>query len=176
MITSYRTAMRKVQSLFTCLSLLFIASAVYAQNASILNPSGLPVPRFASLKSDEINMRVGPGKRYPIKWVYQRENLPVQIVEEFAHWRKIRDHEGASGWVHKGLISGARSVVIMENKQNVYDTPDATARIAFRAKSGVIAHTDECLPDWCHIKVKQHEGWIRKSDIWGVSREEVFDQ
>lgn len=121
-------------------------------------------------------MRVGPGKRYPIKWVYKRSSLPVQIVEEFAHWRKIRDHEGASGWIHKGLISGKRSVVILKKQQNIYQSPDATSRIAFRAKEGVIAHASECLPDWCEIDVHEQQGWIRKSDIWGVSREEVFEE
>ena len=168
--------MRKVQSLFTFLCIALTFSAWHAQHASILNPSGLPVPRYVSLKSDEINMRVGPGKRYPIKWVYKRAALPVQIIEEFAHWRKIRDHEGATGWIHKGLISGRRSVMIMETQQNVYQSPDATSRIAFRAQGGVIAKTLECLPDWCAITIGEHAGWIRKSDIWGVSREEVFDE
>jgi SH3-like domain-containing protein len=146
-----------------------------AQHASILNPSGLPLPRYASLKSDEINMRVGPGKRYPIKWVYKRAGLPVQIIEEFAHWRKIRDHEGASGWIHKGLLSGKRTAIILEKKQNFYLKPDATARITFRAGKGVIANVHECLPDWCEVKVQDYWGWIRKSDIWGVSRVEIFD-
>ena len=168
--------MRKVQSLFTLLCIGLVAAHSHAQNASILNPSGLPVPRYVSLKSDEINMRVGPGKRYPIKWVYQRAALPVQIIEEFAHWRKIRDHEGASGWIHKGLISGRRSIIVMEKQQNVYQSPDATAHIAFRTKAGVIARAEECLPDWCAIHVNQMSGWVRKSDIWGVSREEVFEE
>jgi len=80
---------------------LLIATPVMAeQEQSILNPSGLPVPRFVALKSDDVNLRAGPGKRYPIKFHLARARLPVEIIEEFAHWRKIRDYEGTVCCVH----------------------------------------------------------------------------
>ena len=92
-------------------AILLCAATAQAQDVSILNPSGLPIPRYVALKSDEVNIRVGPGKRYPITWVYHRTHMPVEIVEEFAHWRKIRDFEGSTGWVHKGLLDGARTAL-----------------------------------------------------------------
>lgn len=166
-----------------CTAALCIAAPVaQAQEASILNPSGLPIPRFVSFKSDEVNVRVGPGKRYPIRWVYHRENLPVEIIEEFAHWRKIRDFEGVTGWVHKGLVQATRSAMILEGMQNIYRKPDATAGIVARAEAGAIGLVTQCTPDWCEMSfgrgrpTKAIAGWIRKSDIWGVTREEVFEE
>src|SRR5919204_606278 len=74
--------------------------------------SGLPLPRFASLRSDEVNVRTGPGTRYPVDWVFKRKGMPVEIVAEFENWRKIRDWQGASGWVHQSLLTGKRSFII----------------------------------------------------------------
>ncbi len=151
-------------------------SASFAQEPSILNPSGLAVPRFVSLKSDYVNARVGPGKRYPIRWAYTRKNLPVEIIEEFAHWRKIRDADGDGGWVHKSLLSGTRTAMITEQSQSLYVRPDATSAITLRAGVTVIGTIHSCIPDWCELTIKEHTGWIRKADMWGATREEVFEE
>jgi SH3-like domain-containing protein len=156
--------------------ILLCAATAQAQDISILNPSGLPIPRYVSLKSDEVNMRVGPGKRYPITWVYRREAMPVQIIEEFAHWRRIKDFEGTTGWVHKGLLDGARTAFIMDKPQNLYARPDATSITVMRADPLVVGALKGCIPDWCLLDIEGHEGWIRKADIWGVTREEVFEE
>ncbi|MFZ4125931.1 MAG: SH3 domain-containing protein [Rickettsiales bacterium] len=157
-------------------AILLCAATAQAQDISILNPSGLPIPRYVSLKSDEVNMRVGPGKRYPITWVYRRSSMPVQIIEEFAHWRRIKDFEGSSGWVHKGLLDGTRTALIMDKQQNLYAKPDATSHTVMRADPLVVGHLNACIPDWCQLSIEGHEGWIRKADIWGVTREEVFEE
>lgn len=152
-----------------------LASPAFAQDASILNPSGLPIPRFVSLKSDEVNVRVGPGKRYPIRFIYRRAHWPVEVIEEFAHWRKIKDFEGATGWVHKGLIDGKRTVLIVDKPQNLYSRPEATSTPIIRAAPMVIASLSNCQPDWCEVEIHGQPAWIRKADIWGVSREETFE-
>lgn len=139
-----------------------------------MNPSGLPVPRFVSLKSDEVNVRVGPGKRYPIKYVYRLNQLPVKIVEEFAHWRKIADFEGTSGWVHKGMVDGKRTAMIIGGMQNLYADPTTESRVVLRAKEKVIGNLLSCEPDWCKLEINKQSGWIRKADLWGATREEVF--
>ncbi len=154
---------------------VLIAAPVFAQNASVLNPSGLPLPRFASLKSNEINMRVGPGERYPITSVYTRKQLPVEIIEEFAHWRRIRDHDGATGWVHKNLLSGIRSAIVMKDVTDIRSKPEDVARVHVRAGKGRIGILESCKPDWCAIEIDGYEGWVNKADIWGATREEVFD-
>lgn len=163
-----------MKRLFAILLLLTSATAFAAEEPSILNPSGLPVPRYVSLKFDEANVRVGPGKRYPIHYVYKRIHLPVQIIEEFAHWRKIEDYEGSSGWVHKGAVDGKRTAIIMGKTQSLYDDPDPTSSIVLHAQAHVIGDVKRCEPDWCQLVIQGRKGWIRKADIWGVGREEVF--
>jgi SH3-like domain-containing protein len=158
------------------IALLLTSPALAAPEASILNPSGLPVPRYVSLKFDEANVRVGPGKRYPIRYVYKRVHLPVQIIEEFAHWRKIADYEGSSGWVHKGAIDGKRTAIIVDKIQNLYSSPDASSNIVMRAKPRVIGELKRCEADWCELEIQNRNGWIRKADIWGAGREEVFKE
>jgi SH3-like domain-containing protein len=157
--------------------ILLAAPIAHAQvDSSILNPSGLPIPRYVSLKSAEVNVRVGPGKRYPIRYVYKRMNLPVQVVEEFAHWRKIADYEGASGWVHKGMIDGKRTAIMLQKTQTLYAKPDTTSTPIIRAAKLVIAQVHRCEPNWCELEINQRTGWIRKADIWGVAQEEVFEE
>lgn len=156
--------------------MLSLAPMAKAEDASILNPSGLPIPRYVSLKSDEVNVRVGPGKRYPIRYVYRRAHLPVQIVEEFAHWRKIKDFEGTTGWTHKSLLDGKRTAMIMDKPQNLYPEPEVSSAPIVRAEPMVIATVKECLPDWCELEIAGTTAWIRKADIWGVDRAEVFEE
>lgn len=159
------------------LTLLLMAGPAWAATEpSILNPSGLPVPRYVSLKSGDVNVRVGPGKRYPIQWVYSRPYLPVQIIEEFAHWRKIKDYEGATGWVHKGMVDGKRTALIMDKPQNLYSRPEVTSQPVMRADALVIGTIKQCEPDWCRLEIEGHKAWIRKADIWGVAREEVIEE
>ncbi len=160
-----------------CFLLLFLTAPVWAaQDMSILNPSGLPIPRYVSLKSNDVNVRVGPGRRYPIRWSYHRAHLPVEIIEEFAHWRRIRDYEGAIGWVHKSVLDGKRSIMILDKPQTLYAAPSSDAQAIMRAEPMVIAPLKECTPDWCRVEIQNVAAWIRKADVWGVTREEVFDK
>lgn len=163
-----------MKRLFCILLIALAAPALAAPEASILNPSGLPVPRFVSLKSDDVNLRAGPGKRYPIRWHYSRARLPVQIIEEFAHWRKIKDFEGTTGWVHKGIVDGKRTVLILDKQRNLYAKPDPESKLLMKVAPGVIAYLKECEPDWCQLELNERKAWIRKTDIWGVTREETF--
>jgi len=173
----YKVAMIRASTmLWITACVLFATAAQAVPQPSILNPSGLPMPRYVSFKSEEVNVRVGPGKRYPIRWVYRRSHLPVQIIEEFAHWRKVRDFEGTSGWVHKTMVDGKRTALILGRSQNLYKQPDTSAPVVIRAKPMVIGWIKECQPDWCRLEIAGRKGWIRKADIWGVSREEVFEQ
>ncbi len=158
------------------LTFVLLSQSALAQSASVLNPTGLPLPRFASLKSDEINMRVGPGSRYPIAYTYTRKSLPVEIFEEFAHWRRIRDHAGSTGWVHKNLLSGNRTALVTEKFAEIRSAPKSSARVTIKAGKGRIGHLSACAPDWCHITIEGYEGWINKADFFGTTREEVFEE
>ncbi len=134
--------------------------------------SGLRVPRFVSLKSNEINVRSGPGTRYPILWVYRREGLPVEVVEEFEHWRKIRDAESAGGWVHKGMIDGARHVLVKGKVQILRSDPEDKSAAVLRAQGNVIARLIECEKSWCRVQAAGRKGWLKRKQIWGVYDDE----
>ena len=146
-----------------------------AAQTTVENPSGLPVPRFVSLRSNEVNLRTGPGLTHPIEWVYQRKGLPVMVIGEFDTWRQIRDHEGAEGWVHQSMIDGERSFMIVGDQAIGHLTPQPEAKAAVRMQPGVIGRLIECdETDWCLVSVQGYRGWVERRQIWGSLDGEVF--
>lgn len=135
----------------------------------------LPVPRFVSLHADKVNLRTGPGRRYPIEWILTRKNLPVEVTAEFEHWRRIRDYEGTVGWVHERMLEGKRDVVVTGAVRPLRREPDPTATVVARAEPGVIARLLECRGAWCRIDAGTASGWVRRDDIWGVLPDETVE-
>lgn len=159
--------------------LLFASPALAerdGQDEKLLHPSGLPLPRFVSLKSETVNVRVGPGTRYPLKWVYKRKGWPVEIIEEFGYWRKIRDVEGATGWVHKNLVASQRTGLVRNGLQMIYRRADEKSGAALRAEDGVLLHIQQCDAQWCEIELSDHSGWIRKEAMYGVRADERIEE
>lgn len=155
--------------------IILLCALIFALPAQANERTASPLPRFASLRSAEANVRAGPGTRYPIQWVYRREGLPVEIVEEFEHWRKIRDSEGASGWVHKTMLDGRRTALIKGKEPRVLrGDPDAAASPVFKAEPGVIGGLMACAREWCRLKVGDRKGWLPKAQLWGVYPAETF--
>lgn len=137
--------------------------------------SGLPLPRFVSLRSDQVNMRTGPGTRYPVRWIYQRQMLPIEIIAEYRDWRKIRDWQGDEGWVHKNMLSGRRSIIVMGGVRNILASPAVSSPVLVRAEAGVIGHLVAC-PDegpFCRVRIGNREGWLERSGFWGAYPDEV---
>jgi SH3-like domain-containing protein len=146
----------------------------YAQN-TVENPSGLPVPRFVSLRSNEVNLRTGPGLTHPIEWVYQRKGLPVLVIGEFDTWRQIRDHEGSEGWVHQSMIDGERSFIVLDGQRVARLTPQLEAKAAVRLQPGVVGRLLQCdANDWCLVNAQGYRGWVERGEIWGSLDGEVF--
>ncbi len=137
--------------------------------------SGLPLPRFVSLSADTVNLRTGPGRRYPIAWVFQRRSMPVEVVGEYLQWFRIRDHEGVEGWVHRALLSGKRTAMVTGDERSLHRLPHAAAPLAARAEPGVQGRLISCRAEWCEMEVAQVRGWIRRSHVWGIYPEEVID-
>ncbi len=137
----------------------------------------LPVPRFVSMRHGEVNLRSGPGTRYPIAWVFTRVNLPVEITQEFENWRKIRDSEGSEGWVLEAALQGRRYVVVAGAIRAVRSTPAPDAALVARAEPGVIGKLNKCppeSPDWCEVDLPGARGWLRRSELWGVYKTEIY--
>ena len=142
-------------------------------------PSGLPLPRFVSLKSDRINVRAGPGQDYPVSWIFNRAGMPVEIIAEFENWRRIRDAEGAEGWIYHSLLSGRRTGVITpwESDDKAYPmlSSQAEGRIVANLKPNVVVSINHCDSQWCEIAARGYEGYVPQKDIWGVYPGEVVD-
>lgn len=138
--------------------------------------AGLPLPRWASLKSDDINARTGPGLRYPIAWVYRKSGLPVEIIEEFGAWRRIRDADGTLGWVHESMVTAKRTAMVTGKEAHVvrFD-PSETARPMMKVDPKVVARLVECRREWCRIQAAGHKGWIEKQYLWGVYPAEIIE-
>jgi SH3-like domain-containing protein len=132
--------------------------------------TGLPLPRFASLKTDEVNLRSGPGLRYPIEWVYKRRDLPVEIQREFEVWRLVADSEGVKGWVHQATLVGRRTFVVQGTaEQTMRDDAKPDASPVARLKPGVIGRIRACeaKADWCQVQVGEYRGWLPRTAFWG---------
>lgn len=134
---------------------------------------GDQLPRFASLRADEVNLRVGPGENYPIEWVYQRKGLPVKIIEGFQNWRRIEDRQGAKGWVLDRMLTDKRAVVVEGAVEPLHGRPDAASPIVARAEPGVVAQLLACGGAWCRIEADGYSGWVQRSELWGVLPDET---
>ena len=138
----------------------------------ILGASGLPTPRFVSLNVSKANMRSGPGEQYPILWVYVREDLPLEVTDEYGAWRRIRDNEGTTGWMHGALLSGRRSGIISGATRILYADPDTKSKALLRTEPGVILSIQSCENDWCEVKIRGRNGWIPQEHFWGTYAKE----
>jgi SH3-like domain-containing protein len=137
--------------------------------------TGLPLPRFASLRAPEVNLRTGPGIRYPIEWVYTRRGMPLQIVGEFETWRRIRDWQGTEGWVHQSMLSGQRSALVVGRQRPLRRAPEADAPPLALVQAGVVGAIDACEQGWCRIEVDGFAGWLREDELYGVLPGESVD-
>ena len=138
--------------------------------------SGLPLPRFAALRSDEVYLRTGPGPRYPIDWVYKRRDFPLEIEREFDIWRLVRDQEGVRGWVNTQTLAPRRTAVVTGVERVLRrDAKDDASPVA-RLKPGVVVRLRSCEAgsEWCQATVGDHRGWMKRTELWGIyPREEI---
>jgi len=167
---------RSIASLFACLiAAMAGASAVRAADPMATGSiSGLPVPRFVSLKPGKVNVRAGPTKDHDVTWVYTRSALPVEVTAEFENWRRVRDWEGAEGWVYHSLLSGRRTAIVAA-KVKAKDEPlpihrdaDGHSRVIARLQPGVLGAVKRCTGTWCRIAGDGYDGWIEQDRLWGV--------
>ncbi|KFC61361.1 Hypothetical protein precursor [Devosia sp. LC5] len=168
-----------------CLALLAMICTTPAW-AQADNPSGLPLPRFATTRSTPINVRVGPGTKYEVSWTYLKSGIPIEIVQEFDTWRKIRDIDGDEGWVHQNLLSGTRAGYVTPLMANgeiaLRSDKSGNAGVRARLGPGLRVQIKECDGEWCEVSAAQpgnehrsYSGYLRQEEIWGVYPDEVFD-
>jgi SH3-like domain-containing protein len=134
--------------------------------------SGLPIPRFVSLKPDKVNVRAGPTRDHEVAWQFTRSGLPVEITAESDNWRRIRDWEGSEGWVYHSLLSGRRTAMVTAKNKNelvpLFNVADEQGAVVARLQPGVAATVRKCTGKWCHIAGSGFDGWIAQERLWGV--------
>ena len=163
-----------------CLGALVYSPVVAAQGAAApaqsitLGPSGLPLPRFVSLKSGRVNSRVGPGANYSVDWMYMKAGLPMEIIQEFDTWRRVRDADGSEGWINQSLLSGKRTAIVSpwqrgkDAKINLLNSPQDGARVVAIIEPGVMGSIKSCNGQWCEMTFEGHTGWLAQSLVWGA--------
>lgn len=155
--------------LFVFILSLFIYGSAYAQ-------TGLPIPRFVSLRSNQVNLRTGPGFRYPVEWVYLKSDLPVEITAEFESWRKIKDYNGKEGWIYHPMLSGRRTVRTTQNTLLLRAANKKALPLA-KIESGAIGKLMSCPENTplCKVEFASFQGWIPREALWGIYPDEVFE-
>ncbi len=167
--------------LATCaafLAAIMVSPQASAQSAAAqsvtLGPSGLPLPRFVSLKSARVNSRVGPGVNYSVDWMYTKAGLPMEIVQEYDTWRRVRDADGSEGWINQSLLSGKRTAIVApwqrgkKTQINLLDDKDKNATVIAVVEPGVIGKIKSCDGQWCEMTLGGHTGWLSQSQVWGA--------
>jgi SH3-like domain-containing protein len=141
--------------------------------------SGLPIPRFVSIKTDRVNVRGGPDKDHDVAWIYTRVGWPVEITAEFANWRRVRDSDGTEGWVYHSLLSGKRTAVVqLKTKTDLaplHAKPDAQSPVTAQLQSGVLGSIKSCSGLWCRLVGEGYDGFIEQNRLWGVYPDEKIE-
>lgn len=150
------------------------ATATTPFTAPVIGPeTNLPLPRYVSLKANEANVRRGPSLSHRIDWVFQRRNMPLQVVAEYGHWRRVIDRDGQGGWVHYTMLSGVRTVIVDEDMMPLRAKPDDTSTERAELEQGVIAKLGDCTAGWCELNAGGYSGWAHKSVLWGVDADDI---
>lgn len=147
-------------------SLLGLAAALFAAPAYAQERE---VPYWASLRYDEVRMRVGPSEEYPIEWVYKRKGLPVKVVRVREGWRYVEDPEGDRGWIARSQLDPERGALVTgKGLADLRAGPSASAALRWRAEPGVVAKLGTCREGWCEVEIAGRKGWIQQSRLWGT--------
>src|SRR5271168_5024762 len=159
--------------------LALVAAAPVARAGSDAITSGLPVPRFVSIKADRVTVRGGPDKDHDVAWIYTRVGWPVEITAEFENWRRIRDSDGSEGWVYHSLLSGKRTATVqLKSKTDLaplHAQPDAKSAVTAQLQVGVLGAIKRCAGGWCQFVGDSFGGWIEQNELWGVYPDEKIE-
>jgi len=142
--------------------------------------TGLPLPRYVSLKSSRVNVRRGPGKDYPVEWVFEKRGLPVEVTAEYDRWRRVKDRNGDVGWVWHAMLDGRRSAIVLKPENAgalpaIHAEAETDSPVIAYAEPGIIAELQSCAAQWCRVKIDRYRGWITRASLWGVYSDENFE-
>ena len=190
-----KLVMRKIfRNATACLTLMLLASIMALPLSTVPQPataseeagsngevrltvrgSGLPVPRFVTLKSDEVNMRAGPGTEYPVLWQYRKKGLPLRVEAEFGVWRKVVDHDETTGWMHHSVVSLKRHALVTASSARIFASPDNGAALVAVAERNALLELQSCPTQWCKVTSGDLRGWVARTSLWGLLDGEVLN-
>jgi SH3-like domain-containing protein len=159
--------------LWNWLTLGLAALALTAMSAGDAFAQRKP-PYFASIASGKARMRTGPARTYPASWLYQREELPIRVIDTYGEWRKIEDPDGTQGWMQVNMLSDTRTAMVVGRIVEMREAPRFDARVNWRAAPGVVGRISKCAHGWCWFDVRGRGGYVEQSHIWGVEANEVI--
>ncbi|MEM8569328.1 MAG: SH3 domain-containing protein [Pseudomonadota bacterium] len=163
-------------AIFVLVSGLYAPEARAGEAAALGPVTKLPLPRFVSIRSDEANARRGPGLDYRIDWTFVQRGLPVEVTAEHGQWRRVQDADGLGGWVHRSLLSGARTGLVRgQGTIPLRAEPEAEGRLRALVEPGALAQVASCDGAWCRVRAGNVQGWLPQDTIWGVTADERFD-
>lgn len=133
-------------------------------------------PYWASISASKAAMRTGPGRNYPMTWIYQRADLPIRVVETYPNWRKVQDPDGTTGWMLQRLLSDTRTGLVRgSGPRPMHEKPDENSRVRYLAEPGVVGRLSKCAGEWCELDVGGRQGYIRIEFLWGVTPGETVE-
>jgi SH3-like domain-containing protein len=163
-------------------------SSAFAQTTGSVSkgPSGLPLPRFVSLKATKVNMRIGPGADYAVAYRYMKRGVPMEVIQEYDNWRRVRDSDGTTGWIHGSLLSGDRTAIASPWRREIgstdtvtlFSSPIAHAKAVAHLEPGVVGKIETCDGAWCEFQVsfdgRNLKGFVNQAELWGAYPDEVI--
>lgn len=168
-----------MKALLTAVALLLCTSYQTQAEEVSQSESGLAIPRMVSLRSDTVNGRAGPSKKYPIEWIYQQKGAPVEIINEFELWRQIKDWEGSVSWVHKTMLTGRRFArVTTLGQNNIYAKAKYDSKVVAKVEDGAIGEILKCKKgnEFCLLRFENIEGYMPRKDLFGVYDDEEVEK
>ncbi|MCY4306401.1 MAG: SH3 domain-containing protein [Aestuariivita sp.] len=156
------------------LVLLILINPVFSSETQTGPVTDFPLPRFVSMKASKANVRRGPSLKHKIDWVYKHQNIPLEIIAEHSHWRKVRDRDGQGGWMHYSLLTGIRTVIVIKNLLQLNIRPDKSSPVIAALEDGAVTRLKKCIKDWCQVRINGYQGWVPKDGIWGVNSDEIY--
>jgi SH3-like domain-containing protein len=158
--------------------LILVVPLVASAQLRIGPISGLPLPRFVSLKSDQVNVRRGPRETYDVAWTFVKVGLPVEVLEEYDTWRKIRDSDGEEGWVFHSLLAGKRTALVgpwLTEPVELRRSAQPDAQVVALLEPNVLGDVIACSANWCRLRGEGFDGWLPQELLWGVYPGEVIE-
>lgn len=154
---------------------LVVGGALYYAARDRRADDDRPPSRFVTVKADKANVRAGPGRNYPVRWVFVQPGIPVEILAEYDNWRQVRDWEGQEGWIHAAMLSRKRTIIVTGKKRTLYRRAEASSPPVVILEPGIIAEIEDCTAEWCRVEVRNNRGWLRRGEFWGIEPGEIIE-